>query len=130
MKVFLDANVPMYLVGAPHPNRTRAQQLLDQLVISETPLVTDAEVYQEVLHRYAAIGRPKMIDPAYAVLDGLVDDVFSVGRSELEEARRLVLQGVGARDALHVSTMREHQITRILTFDSGFDRFGDLERLA
>lgn len=129
MSVFLDANVVMYLVGNTHANRDRAKDLLDELILSETRLVTDAEVYQEVLHRYAAIGRREAIEPASAALDGLVDEVFSVGRDEIETAKTLVLDGVGARDALHVATMRANGVARILTFDPDFDRFDELTRI-
>ena len=129
MSVFLDANVVMYLIGAPHPNRDRTKDVLDQLILSNTRLVTDAEVYQELLHRYAAIGRREAITPACTVLDQLADEVFPIGRTEIELAQALVLDGVGARDALHVATMRTHGVTKILTFDQGFDRFPDLERL-
>ena len=129
MSVFLDANVVMYLIGAPHPNRDRTKDVLDQLILSNTRLVTDAEVYQGLLHRYAAIDRREAIAPACTVLDQLADEVFPIGRTEIELAQALVLDGVGARDALHVATMRTHGVTKILTFDQGFDRFPDLERL-
>lgn len=130
MTVFIDANIVMYLVGAPHPNRDRAQSLLDGLILNDTRLVTDAEVFQEILHRYAAIARREAIDPAYAVLQGLADDVLPIGQPEVVAAKAIVLDGAGARDAVHVAVMRAHGIARILTFDRGFDRFPDLERLS
>ncbi|MGH2751243.1 MAG: type II toxin-antitoxin system VapC family toxin [Actinomycetota bacterium] len=37
---------------------------------------------------------------------------------------------LSARDALHVAVMRAHEIRRILSFDSHFDRFPGIERLA
>lgn len=130
MTVFLDANVVMYLVGAAHPNRDRAEALLDDLVLSDTRLVTDAEVFQEILHRYSAIKRREAIDPAFTTLNGLVDDIFPIGADEVAVAKALVLDGSGARDALHVATMRANSVDRILTFDQGFDWFDDLVRLA
>lgn len=130
MTVFLDANVVMYLVGAPHPNRDRARQVLDDLILADERLATDAEVYQEVLHRYAAIRRIDAVDPAFTLLDALVDECFPVTRDELDMARSVVLTGAGARDAVHVATMRSHGVRRILTFDRGFDRFDDLDRLS
>lgn len=127
--VFLDANVVMYVIGAPHPHRERSQGLLDDLILSDTRLVTDAEVFQEILHRYSAIDRAEAIDPAFATLRGLVDDVFAVGMAEVDAAKTLVIDGVGARDALHVATMRANGVSRVLTFDRAFDRFDDLRRL-
>jgi predicted nucleic acid-binding protein len=130
MTVFLDANVPMYLAGAPHPNKARADELIDELLLDGTRLVTDAEVFQELLHRYSAINRPKQLVDAFAVLSGFADDVFSIGVDEIDAAKALVLEGVGSRDAIHVATMRAQGVARILTFDRGFDRFADLERLS
>ncbi len=130
MSVFIDANIVMYLIGAPHPNRERAKDLLDELIVSGTRMVTDAEVYQEVLHRYSAIRRPEAIGPAFTALDQLADEVFPIRRDEITAAKTLVLEGAGARDALHAATMRSNGTPRILTFDRGFDRFADLERLS
>jgi hypothetical protein len=43
--------------------------------------VTDAEVLQEVLHRYVAIDRRDAIEPATAALLDIVDEVFPVERA-------------------------------------------------
>ena len=56
--IFIDSNVPMYLVGAAHTNKDRALAILTQLVRDGEQFVTDAEVYQEIFHRYTAIRRP------------------------------------------------------------------------
>ena len=55
--ILVDSNVPMYLVGAEHPHKTDAQRLLERLTMDKRRLVSDAEVLQEILHRYAALGR-------------------------------------------------------------------------
>ena len=49
--IFLDTNVPMYLVGADHPHKADAQRLLERAAGSRERLVTDVEVFQEMLHR-------------------------------------------------------------------------------
>jgi predicted nucleic acid-binding protein len=49
--IFIDSNIPMYLVGASHPNKIEAQRLLENVIRTEEHLVTDAEVLQEILHR-------------------------------------------------------------------------------
>lgn len=53
--IFVDSNVSMYLVGEPHPNRDRAFEAFDRYFEAGEILVTDAEVYQEILHRYSSI---------------------------------------------------------------------------
>ena len=130
--IFIDSNVPMYLVGAPHPNKDRTLALLTQLVGDGERLVTSVEVYQEIIHRYAWIKRPDAIDPAFRALDDVADDVLSFGMPEVRAARVLVRTGVGlsARDALHVAVMRSAGTNRILSFDSGFDECPGIERLA
>ncbi len=49
--IFIDSNVPMYLIGAANPHKTDSQSLLERLIAAGERLVTDAEVLQEVLHR-------------------------------------------------------------------------------
>jgi uncharacterized protein len=49
--IFVDSNIPMYLVGAPHRHKTDAQRLLEKLISERERPVTDVEVLQEILHR-------------------------------------------------------------------------------
>lgn len=130
--ILVDSNIPMYLVGAKHDHKVAAQRLLDDLIAREERLVTDAEVLQEILHRYTAVARLDAIQPAFNAVLGVVDDVFSVSVDEVEEAKRVVLGGYGlsARDAVHVAVMRTHNIDRILSFDKAFDGFPGIQRLA
>ena len=53
--IFVDSNIPMYLVGVEHPNKDAARRLLEQCIGRGERLVADAEVLQEILHRYVAI---------------------------------------------------------------------------
>ena len=129
--IFVDSNIPMYLVGAAHPNKELAERLLEQSVIDGEPLATDAEVFQEILHRYAAIGRREAIDPAFELLLGVVDVVFPIEAEDIQRARRLVVSNerLSARDAVHVAVMGRRNIDRILTFDRGFDEIAGLTRV-
>lgn len=130
--ILIDSNIPMYLVGAPHTHKSDAQRLLEQLVTERQRLVTDAEVLQEILHRYVAIDRRDAIQPAFDALLGIVDQVFDVNRSAAERAREIVLghRRLSARDALHLAIMEQQGIQRILSFDSGFDGFPGIMRLS
>ena len=42
--IFIDSNIPMYLVGAPHPHKSDSQRLLEGLISERSRLVTNAEV--------------------------------------------------------------------------------------
>ena len=130
--ILVDSNIPMYLVGAAHPHKSDAQRLLEKLVSQRQRLVTDAEVLQEILHRYVAIDRPDAIQPAFDALLGVVDQVLAVDRAVVERAKQIVLgnRHLSARDAVHLAVMEQHGIERILTFDSGFDGFPGVQRIA
>jgi uncharacterized protein len=122
----------MYLVGAPHPHKVDAQRLLENLISDRQRLVTDAEVLQEILHRYVAINRRDAIQPAFDALLGIVDQVLAVDRTTAERAKEIVMghRQVSARDAVHLAVMEQHGTERILSFDSGFDGFPGIKRLS
>jgi uncharacterized protein len=127
----VDSNVPMYLVGASHPHKTDSQRILERLISERDRLVTDAEVLQEILHRYVAIDRRDAIQPAFDVLLGIVDDVLPVDLAIVHEAKATVLarHQLSARDALHLAVMTHHGVKRILSFDAGFDGLPGIERI-
>ena len=130
--ILVDSNIPMYLVGAPHPHKADAQRLLERLVSDRQRLVTDAEVLQEILHRYTAIQRRDAIQPAFDALLGVVDQVLPIDLDASERAKQTVLghPRISARDALHLAVMKVHGIERILSFDSGFDGFPGVIRVS
>lgn len=55
--ILIDSNIFMYAAGTPHPNKEPSATFLDQVAIGEVDAVIDAEVLQEILHRYRAISR-------------------------------------------------------------------------
>jgi uncharacterized protein len=129
--IFVDSNIPMYLVGVDHPNKTLARLALERAIVDNEPLATDVEVFQELLHRYAAINRRDAIGPAWDALLGVVDVVHAIELEDVTRARRLVVgpNTLSARDAVHLAVMQRRGIDRILTFDAGFDGIVGIERL-
>ena len=130
--ILVDSNVPMYLVGAPHVHKADAQRLLEKLVSERQRLVADAEVLQEILHRHVAIHRRDAIQPAFNALLGVIDEVLPVDWIAVERAKNIVLgyPALSARDAVHLAVMENHGIDRILSFDTGFDRFPGIVRIS
>jgi predicted nucleic acid-binding protein len=130
--ILADSNVPMYMVGGPHVHNSGAQTLLEKFISERQSLVTDAEVLQEILHRFGAIQRRDAIQPAFNALLGVVDEVFPVDRVAVERAKEIVLgySGLSARDAVHLAVMENHGIDRIFSFDSGLDQFPGVTRLS
>src|SRR5271166_2815669 len=130
--ILVDSNIPMYLVGALHPHKTDAQRWLEKLIRGGQRLVTDAEVLQEILHRYVAIDRRDEIQPAFDALLGVVDEVLPVNGTAVDRAKQIVQEyrHLSARKAVHLSIMEQHGIPQILSFDSGFDAFPGITRLS
>lgn len=129
--IFIDSNVPMYLVGTPHAHKADAQRLLEGSIAAGERLVTSAEVLQEMLHRYVAINRREAIQPALDAVLNVVDDVFPIERIDVERAKTVLdgLSGLSARDALHVAVMERREIKQIMSFDTAFDGVPGIARL-
>jgi predicted nucleic acid-binding protein len=113
----------MYLIGASHRHKTESQLLLERLNAARQRLVTDAEVFQEILHRYAAIDRREANGKVFQVLSDLADEVYSIEKSALNRAM------LSARDSVHIAVMERHGIKSILSFDADFDRWPGLKRI-
>jgi predicted nucleic acid-binding protein len=130
--ILVDSNIPMYLIGAAHPNKEAARRALEEAVAAGEALCTDAEVLQEILHRYSAIRRPGDIDTAFDALLAVVDVVYPIERADVERARRLLhtTPALSARDAVHIAVMQSRDIGRILSFDTGFDGIPGIIRLS
>jgi len=129
--ILVDSNVPMYLVGVPHRHKDDARRLLETCVAESQRLVTDAEVLQEILHRYVAIDRRNAIQPAFDALLGVTDEVLAVDLAAVERAKAIVLAyaQLSARDAIHLAVMEQHGLRKILSFDTGFDGYPGVERI-
>jgi len=129
--IFVDSNIPMYLVGASHPNKDAARSLVEASVEAGEQLVTDAAVFQEILHRYAAINRRDAIAAAFEVLLGIVDTTFAIDLDLVHRARTLLdaTPRVSARDAVHVAVMQREGIGTVMSFDRAFDNLPGIRRL-
>jgi len=129
--IFVDSNIPMYLIGAAHPHKTEAQVILERLIAAGERLVTDAEVLQEILHRYTAIERREAIGPALQITLDLIDEVFPIEKAEVLRAGEIAQNRalLSARDAVHIAVMERHSIRSILSFARDFDRWPGLQRI-
>jgi predicted nucleic acid-binding protein len=117
--------------SAPHPHKIDAQRLLEEAITRGERLVTDAEVLQEILHRYVAIDRREAIQPAFDALLGIADEAFPVSLEIVQRAKTIVYgkPRLSARDAIHVAAMELNGVPKIISFDRGFDIVPGIERL-
>ena len=129
--IFIDSNIPMYLVGEDHPNKRDAVLTLEKLAGEKQRLVTNAEVLQEIFHRYAAIKRREAIQPCLDALYGFIDEIFPVEEIDVLNAKDLLLAygQISARDALHASHLKRYQIEIIFSFDKHFDLLPKIKRM-
>jgi predicted nucleic acid-binding protein len=121
--IFVDSNIPMYLIGGAHQHKTDAQRALEKAITGRERLVTSSEVFQEILHRYRAIQRLDAVQPAFKTLLGIVDEVFPIEEADVMVAKDILLgtPRLSSRDAIHLAVMRRRDVPSILSFDSGFD---------
>jgi predicted nucleic acid-binding protein len=130
--VFVDSNVPMYVAGREHPHRAPAQRFLERARAGDVEICTSTEVLQEILYRYAALGRLDLAGSVYDLFVQLCPVVLPVALADTDRARRLVTDsaGVSVRDAVHAAVMLNHDIAEIATFDRRFDAVAGLRRVA
>jgi predicted nucleic acid-binding protein len=128
--ILIDANVIMYAAGAEHPHKRPSVALLERVAAGEVEATTDAEVLQEILHRYRAIGRWEDGRRVYDQTRRLFPAVVPVTAAVLDRARRLLdADGhIMARDALHAAIVMMAGFDAVCSYDRDFDRIRGLVR--
>jgi uncharacterized protein len=129
--IFVDSNVPMYLMGDDQQLKFEARRVLERLAGERRRLVTSSEVFQELLHRYGGGDRRDRLESSFDTLRGLVEEVLAVEGDDVFAAKDLLYAHprLSARDALHVAVMRRNEIREIVSFDRGFDEVSGIKRL-
>jgi predicted nucleic acid-binding protein len=129
--IFVDSNIPLYMLGKDHPHKVDSQRLIERFASERRRLVTSSEVFQEVMHRYIAGGRRDKVELVFHTLRGIVDNVFSVREEDVVAAKDLTHahRELSSRDAVHAAVIRRNGIREILSFDHGFDVLPDLVRI-
>ena len=130
--VFVDVNVPIYATGRAHAYKAPCQEVLRLIAARPAAFVTDAEVLQELLHRYLSLGLwgagRAVLEDFAAAMHGRVEPVHV---EDVVEAGQLAssLPGAAARDLVHLAVMRRLGVTRIASADQDFDRVPGVQRL-
>ena len=105
--------------------------MLESAIADGEVLLTDAEVLQEILHRYVAIARRDAIGTATDAILAVLDEVYAVEREDVEGARRIVMAtSLSARDAVHIAIQRKRGIARVMSFDRRLDGVDGIVRLS
>ena len=119
---FVDTNVFMYAVGRPHPLQSPAQEFFVECNVNRTPLVTSAEVLQELVYAYLPAGRLQTLDAAMSLVTRSRVEVWPLEQEDVDLARLLHEQypTLQARDLCHLASCRRRSVTNIKTFDRAF----------
>lgn len=128
--ILIDSDVFMYAAGRAHPNKKASAAFLRRVAGGEIEAVVDAEVLQEILHRYRALGRWSEGAQLYDLARRIVPIVLPMTEEIVDEAR-VLLDGHGVlmvRDALHAAVARRSGAT-LCSYDRDFDVIAGLQRL-
>jgi uncharacterized protein len=130
MRVFIDSNIPMYVAGRDHPNRDPSRRFLRRVREGKLDACTSAEVLQEILYRYASLGRLDLAREVYDLFVDVCPVVLGVTLADTDRARDLVCGAIGAsaRDAVHAAVMLNNDMEWVATFDTGFDEIPGIRR--
>lgn len=113
--IYVDTNVVMYAVGRPHPLRDDVRR---RLASQPGPLISSAEVLQELLHAYLPVGRQLELDAAMRMVTDLTT-VLDVTADDVRAARDLAetTPSLAARDLVHLALCLRHDVTELWTYD-------------
>ena len=129
---FIDANVPIYAAGREHPYKKPCADIL--VLVADNPrlFVTDAEVLQELVHRYLAqdrwaLGR-HVLRTFALVMQERIEPVYA---GDILAAANMADRhpGMSARDLVHAAVMQRLGAERIISADTDFDRLSGITRL-
>ena len=131
MKVFIDSNIPMYVAGVGHENREPALRFLERVERREIEACTSTAVLQEILSRYAGLGRRDLAGRIYDLFVEACPEVLDVTVSDTDRSRVLIssVATMTPRHAIHTAVMMNRGIEWIATFDKDFDRISGVRRM-
>lgn len=117
--IFVDTNVFMYAVGRPHSLRAPAQQFFANSMRDGVPLLTSAEVLQELTHAYLPVNRSQTLDSAFTLIKRAGVEVWPPEADDVVLARRLHRRfpALGTRDLCHLASCQRRGVKEVKTFD-------------
>jgi len=121
----------MYAAGRAHPFKSRNTALFRQTAEGRMEAAIDAEILQEILHRYRALHRWEEGRSVYDLARTIFPTVIPVTAEILDQARLLMDKhlSIVARDALHAAVVLEQGLDAICSFDRDFDSIRAIRRI-
>ena len=136
--IFIDTNIVMYATGKEHPYKNACATIIFRMADGSfhrdigAP-VTDTEVFQEIIYRYALVGRWQSGILICKRFLGLGLEILPVDSSGVQKMIALAEtyqgKGIPPRDLVHVAVMINHGIRKIVSVDSHFDLINEVIRV-
>ncbi len=132
-KAFVDANIPMYAAGREHPLREPSIRVMQVITANADRFLTDAEVFQEIIHRYVSVRRwplgREVFNEFAAAMYRRIEPVYA---QDVLDAAALAddYSDINARDLVHAAVALRLGVSRIISTDTDFDRLPVITRLA
>lgn len=130
---FVDVNIAMYAAGTDHPLKEPCAWILEAIVEGTLTAAIDAEIIQEILYRYGALGRRDLGVQLARNTMAIVPMVYPVTAEDVSRAVDLFEQygeqQLPARDCLHAAVMLNRGLDTLLSADRDFDDVTGLTRI-
>ena len=129
--ILVDSNILMYAAGADHPNKAPSVDFLGEVAEGKVKATVDAEVLQEILHRYRALNRWGDGKFVYDMARRIFPSVIPITAAIVDRARMMLddYEALMARDALHAAVVVTHEFDAICSYDQDFDRVPTVRRI-
>ena len=131
MRVFVDANIPMYVAGRDHEYKEPSTRFMRAVARRRVDAVSDVEILQEILYRYRAVHRTSIGFAVFDTVIATIPHIYPILLVDLRTSRAILAEypGVEPRDAIHVAVMRRTGVRGIVSYDEHFDGIPGVERL-
>jgi len=121
---FLDVNIVIYAAGKPSEYKEPCTKVLHNIRTGKLSVAIDTEIVQEILYRYHRIGlHEEAIKLAWYLLR-LKPKVLPISQRDVESSIQLYhkysIKGIPPRDTIHLATMLNNEIRKIITVDKHF----------
>ena len=122
----------MYAAGAAHPLKAPCIEVMAMVAAHPRAFLTDAEVLQELIHRYLSVRRWEFGRAVFLEFGRLMEGrIEPVHAEDVTLAARLAddYPGVSSRDLVHAAAAHRVGVSRIISTDTDFDLLPGVERL-